>query len=53
MATHARNGEASYFHDDRSLYVNRFLASEVRWSEKGIRLEQRTRFPEEDEVHIE
>ncbi|GBC83197.1 Non-reducing end beta-L-arabinofuranosidase [bacterium HR10] len=52
MENHARYGEAIYFRDDRSLYVNLFLASEVRWSEKGIRLEQRTRFPEEDRTRL-
>jgi len=36
-----------YFHDDHGLYVNLFIASEVSWPEKGIRLRQETKFPEE------
>ncbi len=36
-----------YFHDDQGLYVNLFIASEVNWAEKGIRLRQETKFPEE------
>ncbi|MCS7157234.1 MAG: glycoside hydrolase family 127 protein [Blastocatellia bacterium] len=48
----ARYGEAIYFRDDRSLYVTLFLSSEVSWKEKGVRVEQRTRFPEEDRTRL-
>jgi hypothetical protein len=37
-----------YFHDDRGIYVNLFIGSEVNWPEKGIRLTQDTAFPEEE-----
>jgi len=37
-----------YFHDDASLYVNQFVASEVNWHEKQVRLVQETSFPEEE-----
>jgi DUF1680 family protein len=40
-------GDSIYFHDDDGVYVNQFIASEVTWPEKGIRLVQDTRFPEE------
>jgi uncharacterized protein len=43
----ARLGDGIYFHDDAGVYVNLFLASELDWSERGVRLEQTTRFPEE------
>lgn len=36
-----------YFHDDDSLYVNLFIASELEWPEKGLQVRQTTRFPEE------
>jgi len=39
--------EGFYFHNDQSLWVNQFFASEVNWREKGITLRQETRFPEE------
>jgi DUF1680 family protein len=32
--------------------VNLFIASELQWPEKGIRLVQETRFPDEDTVRI-
>ena len=44
----AKTGDSIYFHDERSIYVNLFIASEVNWTEKGVRLEQQTRFPEEE-----
>src|SRR5215469_6503261 len=34
-----------YFHDDDSVYVNLFIASELQWPEKGIKLKQETNFP--------
>jgi hypothetical protein len=43
-----RAGEAIYFHDDDGLVVSQFIASEVRWPEKGLRVRQETRFPEQE-----
>jgi uncharacterized protein len=37
-----------YFHDDGAIYVNLFIASELNWEEKGVRLRQETDFPEKD-----
>jgi DUF1680 family protein len=39
--------DSIYFHDDRGVFVNLFVASELSWPEKGLRLTQETRFPEE------
>lgn len=36
-----------YFHDDDSLYVNLYAASELEWPEKGVRVRQETSFPEQ------
>jgi DUF1680 family protein len=41
-----------YFHDTNNLWVNLFIPSEVNWKEKGIKLEQRTSFPEEPKTKI-
>ncbi len=46
MENHAKYGDTIYFHDDRSLYVNLFIASEVSWKDKGLVLRQDTQFPE-------
>ena len=38
-------GDSIYFHDNAGLWVNLFIASELDWSEKGVRLTQETAFP--------
>jgi len=48
----ARFGEAIYARSTDALYVNLFLASEVAWREKGLRLRQETRFPLEDGIRL-
>jgi DUF1680 family protein len=52
IENHARYGESIYFHDDRSLTVNLFIPSELRWKEKGLTLRQDTRFPEEETTRL-
>jgi DUF1680 family protein len=39
--------DSIYFHDDNAIFVNLYIASELDWPEKGIRLTQETSFPEE------
>lgn len=48
----AKLGDSIYFHDDRAVYVNLFVSSTLDWTEKGIRLYQITRFPEEDSTAL-
>jgi DUF1680 family protein len=43
----AKLTDTIYFHDDDSIFVNLYIASEVDWTEKGLRLTQQTSFPEE------
>ena len=43
----AKLADSIYFQDGDGLWVNLFIASELDWSEKGVRIEQATRFPEE------
>jgi len=43
----AKLGDSIYFHDDDGLYVNLFIPSRVEWPEKGVTVEQHTRFPEQ------
>jgi DUF1680 family protein len=52
MENHAKYGETIYFHDNKSLYVNLFIGSELNWKEKGIKVRQETRFPEEDRTML-
>jgi len=52
MENHAKYGDTIYFHDDRSLYVNLFIPSQLSWKEQGVIVSQETRFPEEDGTHL-
>lgn len=45
-------GETIYAHADSTLYVNLFIASTVKWPEKGLTLEQVTKFPAEPKSRL-
>ena len=49
---HAKYGEGIYYHDDKSIFVNLFIPSELTWKEKGIKLIQQTGYPEEATTHL-
>ena len=42
-----------YFHGGDAVYANQYIASTLDWKEKGLRLRQETRFPEDGRVMIE
>jgi DUF1680 family protein len=44
----SKMGDSIYFHDDDGVYVNLFIASEVNWKEKGVRIRQETDFPQQE-----
>jgi len=43
----AKLNDSIYFHDSKGVFVNMYVPSELNWVEKGLRLTQTTRFPEE------
>jgi DUF1680 family protein len=43
----AKLTDTIYFHDDESIFVNLYIASELNWREKGVRVTQQTAFLEE------
>ena len=45
MEDHVKYGKFIYSHTGRDLYVNLFVASELDWKERGLRLVQETDFP--------
>jgi DUF1680 family protein len=49
---YAKLVDTIYFHDENSVYLNQFVASEVAWPEKRARLTQETSFPEEQRTSI-
>jgi hypothetical protein len=48
MESHAKYSDTIYFRDDQALYVNLFIASELKWQDKGLIVRQETQFPDED-----
>jgi DUF1680 family protein len=48
MENHAKYGDTIYFHNDKSLFVNLFIPSDLSWPEKGLDVRQETKFPESD-----
>lgn len=41
-----------YYNDGTNLWVNLFMPSSLDWKEKGLRVTQTTRFPEEARTHL-
>ena len=48
MENHSKYGNTIYYYGPDSLYVNLFIASELKWADKGITIRQETQFPESD-----
>jgi uncharacterized protein len=44
---YAKLGDTIYFHNEGALYVNLYIDSQLEWPEKGLRLRQETKFPEQ------
>lgn len=52
LENHVKYGDSIYFHDDAGLYVNLFIASELTWKAKGLKLRQETRFPQQPKTRL-
>lgn len=53
VENHAKYGGSIYFHQGpTNLYVNLFIASELRWAGVGIILRQNTKFPDEGRTQL-
>jgi DUF1680 family protein len=52
MENHGKYGQYIYTHQKDSLFLNLFIASELNWKEKKIRLKQETGFPFEEKTTI-
>ncbi|MGE5293381.1 MAG: beta-L-arabinofuranosidase domain-containing protein [Solirubrobacterales bacterium] len=46
MENHAKYGDTIYYYDGDGVFVNLFIASELNWRDKGIRLRQETQWPD-------
>ena len=47
---YSKLNDSIYWHDQDGVYVNLFIASEVHWPEKGLKLRQETRYPESQDT---
>lgn len=52
MENHGKYNEFIYTHQSDSLFLNLFIASDLNWREKGIRLKQQTQFPYEEQTKL-
>ena len=52
MENHASYNDNIYFHGEASLWVNLFIASELNWSAKRLRLTQDTGFPDSGKTRL-
>lgn len=43
----AKLNDSIYFHDAKDLYVNLYVPSSLSWTQKGVQVTQKTKFPEE------
>lgn len=47
MENHSKYGRNIYYHNNEELYVSQFIASELNWEDKGLKLTQQTGYPDE------
>jgi uncharacterized protein len=52
MENHGKYGQFIYTHNHDSLFLNLFMASELNWRDKGIKLRQQTNFPDEEKTTL-
>jgi Uncharacterized protein conserved in bacteria len=52
MENHGKYGEFIYTHQHDSLFLNLFIASELNWKERGVKLRQETGFPYEEKTRL-
>ena len=52
MENHGKYGQFIYAHAGDELYVNLFIASALRWPERGLELQQETSFPDEPRTRL-
>ncbi len=52
MENHGKYNAFIYTHTDDGLYVNLFIASELNWRDKGVKVKQETNFPYEEKTKL-
>lgn len=52
MENHGKYNQFIYTHSKDTLYLNLFVASELNWKDKGIKIKQETNFPIEEQTKL-
>ncbi|WP_461634243.1 glycoside hydrolase family 127 protein [Labilibaculum euxinus] len=52
MENHGKYNQFIYTHSEDSLFLNLFIASELDWKEKGLKIKQETNFPYEEQTRL-
>jgi len=52
MENHSKYNQFIYTHSKDTLYLNLFIASELNWKEKGLKIKQETSFPDEEQTRL-
>lgn len=52
IENHGKYGQFIYAHTDEALFVNLFIASELNWAGRGLKLRQETKFPDEERARL-
>lgn len=52
MENHGKYSQLIYSRKNDSLFVNLFVASELNWKDKGVKIRQETRFPDEERTQL-
>ena len=47
---YAKLNDSIYFHNDHAVFVNLFIPSILDWHERGLKLRQETKFPEDERI---
>ncbi len=48
IENHSKYGELIYAHNEKSLFVNLFIPSTLKWAQKGLVFSQKTSFPDKE-----
>jgi DUF1680 family protein len=52
MENHSKYNQFIYTHSKDTLYLNLFIASELNWKEKGVKIRQETKLPFEEQTKL-
>lgn len=52
MENHGKYNQLIYTHTNDSLYLNLFIASELNWKDKGVKIRQENKFPFEEQTKL-